>query len=315
MKDINELKKFYESDLIKDIKTLEEERKKIARKVIFYNIIFFIALILSLILFELLLYITFFLLIGIIFLWIYLYNKTTKDYKSNFKNIVIERIIKFIDNNLNYSSAQCIPESLYLSSKLFLTTPDKYIGDDYVYGEIDKTQLEFSEIHTQYETRDSKGNTTWHTIFKGIFFVSNFNKKFKGITLVLPDTAQKMFGNLMGNIFQSWNKLRGELIKMDDPEFEKQFVVYGSDQIEARYILSTSLMKRILDYKNRTKKSVFLSFIDNKLFFAISYYKNLFEPKLFMTLLNFNLIKEYYEDLELTIRIVEELNLNTRIWG
>ena len=102
---------------------------------------------------------------------------------------------------------------------------------------------------------------------------------------------------------------------MDDPEFEKQFVVYGSDQVEARYILSTSLMRRILDYKNKTKKSIYISFIDDKLFFAISYFKNLFEPKLFMTLLNFNLIKEYYEDLELTISIVEELNLNIRIWG
>src|SRR4030042_4514354 len=122
MKNINELKNFYESELTKNIKVLEEDRKKIVKKVIFFNIIFISAIILSLLLFEFLLYFTVFLLIGIIFLWIYLYNKTTKNYKSNFKNIVIERIVKYIDNNLNYSSTQCIPESLYMSSKLFLTT-------------------------------------------------------------------------------------------------------------------------------------------------------------------------------------------------
>lgn len=315
MKNIDELKKFYESELISEIEILEKDRKKIVKKVTIFNIVFITSMILSFLLFEIFLYFTVFLLIGIIFLWIFLYNKTTKNYKSNFKNTVIERIIKFIDKSLNYSPSQYIPESLYMSSKLFLTSPDKYNGDDYVYGKIDKTQMEFSEIHSQYETRDSKGNTTWHTIFKGIFFVSNFNKNFKGVTVILPDTAQKMFGIVLGNMFQSWNKLRGELMKMDDPEFEKQFVVYGSDQIETRYILSTSLMKRILDYKNRTKNNIYLSFIDNKLFFAISYYKNLFEPKLFTSLLNFNLIKEYYEDLELTISIVEDLNLNTRIWA
>lgn len=315
MKNINELKKFYENELVADIKALEEERKKIAKKVVFYNIIFSISLFISFFIFAVLFVFAFLLFIGIIFLWVFLCFKTTKGYKSNFKSMVIERIIKFIDENLNYSPAQCIPQSLYMSSRLFLKTPDKYFGDDYVYGKIDKTQLEFSELHTQYVTRDSKGRTTSHTIFKGVFFVSNFNKNFKGITMVLPDTAQKMFGNVFGNIFQSWNKFRGELIKMDDPEFEKLFVVYGSDQIEARYILSTSLMRRILDYKNKIKKNIYLSFIDNKLFFAISYYKNLFEPKLFKTLLDFNLIKEYYEDLELTISIVEELNLNTRLWG
>ena len=109
--------------------------------------------------------------------------------------------------------------------------------------------------------------------------------------------------------------MRGELVKMDDPEFEKLFVVYSKDQIEARYILSTSLMKRIIDFKKKTKKDIYLSFINNKIFVAISYYKNLFEPRIFSTLINFDLIKEYYEDMVIAIGIVEELNLNTRIWA
>ena len=44
---------------------------------------------------------------------------------------------------------------------------------------------------------------------------------------------------------------RGELIKMEDVAFERGVVVYGDDQIEARYILSTSLMERILAYKKK----------------------------------------------------------------
>ena len=104
-------------------------------------------------------------------------------------------------------------------------------------------------------------------------------------------------------------------VELEDPEFESHFVVYGSDQIEARYILSTSLMARITDFKNKTGKKIFLSFIGSMVFVAVSYSRNLFEPKLFTTLLDFEPIRRYYEDLQLIIGIVDDLNLNTRIWS
>ncbi|HOJ64446.1 MAG TPA: DUF3137 domain-containing protein [Spirochaetota bacterium] len=314
MKTIEELKEFYNSDLMGDLKVLEEARTKIAKKLILINILCGIGLILPIILFFIIPLLGIILGIGIIVLWIFLAIKASKGYKSDFKSKIIHRIIKFIDKNLEYFPEDKITEVQYMASRLFPRTPDRYNGDDYVRGKIGETEIEFSEIHSEYKT-ESKNGTQWHTIFKGLFFIANFNKKFKSETMVLPDVAQKMFGNLIGNFLQGMNKFRGELIKMDDPEFEKLFVVYGKDQIEARYILTPSLMKRITEFQKKSKKSIYLSFINNKIYVAISYYKNLFEPKIFSTLINFDLIKEYYEDMSLAIGIVEELNLNTRIWG
>ncbi|MBN1492795.1 MAG: DUF3137 domain-containing protein, partial [Candidatus Omnitrophica bacterium] len=246
-----------------------------------------------------------------------LYWFFTRDYTSEFKFRVIQRIVHFIDPGLVYSATECVDEGTYMMSNLFPHRIDRYQGDDLVKGQIGSTTIKFSELHTQYKTTstDSKGHTRthWHTIFKGLFFEGDFNKHFKGRTLVLPDSAEKFFGNL-GNLFQSWNSTRGELIKLEDPEFEKMFVVYGNDQIEARYILSTSLMKRICDFKKKSRRNVHLSFIASKVFVAVSYYKNLFEPKVFATLLDFKPVQEYFEDLQLAIGIVEDLNLNTRIW-
>jgi hypothetical protein len=54
---------------------------------------------------------------------------------------------------------------------------------------------------------------------------------------------------------QSNNFSRDELVKMDDNNFEKEFVVYSSDQIEARYILSHLLMKKLLIFKDKSKTS------------------------------------------------------------
>lgn len=233
MKTIEELKQFYDSSLISDLQVLEAERKKVATKAIILNLFCGISLGISIILFSIISFFAFIPLFISVILWSIIYNKITKSYVSDFKTSVIGRIIKFIDENLNYSPAQRISQDAYMESKLFKISPDRYSGDDLVSGKMDKTELMFSEIHSEYktETRTKNGTQThWHTIFKGLFVIADFNKNFKGETYVLPDLAQKMFGNVLGNLFQSWNKGRGELIKMEDLDFEKNFVVYGSDQ-------------------------------------------------------------------------------------
>ena len=205
-----------------------------------------------------------------------------------------------------------------MDSQIFLTHPDRYKCEDYVSGKIGETFIEFSEVHSEYktETTDSKGNhhTEWHNIFMGLFFVAEFNKNFSGTTVVLPDLAEKTFG-FLGKIFQSWNLTRkGQLIKLEDPEFEKLFVVYGDDQITARYILTPGLMQRLVEFRNRFNNTVYLSFKDSKVYVAVSINRNLFEPRIFRSNEDFALIKDYFDNLDLAGRIIEELNLNTRIW-
>jgi hypothetical protein len=111
------------------------------------------------------------------------------------------------------------------------------------------------------------------------------------------------------------NVFRGQLVKLEDPEFEKLFAVYADDQIEARYVLSTSLMARIADFKKRTGRRIYLSFIRSQVYVAVSFAKNVFEPKIFQTALDFEAVREYLENLQLAIGIVDDLNLNTRIWS
>lgn len=139
-------------------------------------------------------------------------------YVSEFKSKVIERIVHFIDENLSYNPHGHISQSMFTSSKIFLTKPNKYQGDDLVTGKLGATKITFSEIHAEYKNE----NTV--CIFKGLFFIGDFNKHFISETVVLPDTAEKLFGHF-GQKLQSMNIFRGQLIKLDDPEFERQFVV------------------------------------------------------------------------------------------
>jgi len=318
LKTEEEFRNFFDTTLRLEILPLEEERKKVARKVrwaILGGVVagfFCLALLLVIGFFAIIA------LVGLVTGWLILYKRLTGGFETQFKEVVIRKVVAFISKDLSYFPDSLVDEQTYLETGLFPRTPDRYRGDDLVEGALDKTSLRFSEVHSEYktETRDSKGNrqTRWVTIFRGLFFVADFNKDFKGRTLVMPDAAEKFFGKLLGQMFQSWNKGRGELVKLEDPDFEKAFVVYATDQIEARYVLSTSLIRRILDFVSKTRKDIHLSFFKKKVAVAVSYNRALFEAKVFSSLLDFNLVKTYFEDMALAVGIVEELNLNTRIW-
>jgi hypothetical protein len=198
-------------------------------------------------------------------------------------------------------------------SQIFKTKPNRYKGDDFVSGKVGETKIQFCELDARYRSGSGKKSSE-RTVFKGLFFIGDFNKNFTCQAVVLPDTAEKHLGQI-GQTLQSMNLGRDELVRLDDPEFEKHFVVYSNDQINARYILSTSLMERIIEFKKKSNRKIHLSFVGSMVFVAVSYSRNLFEPKIFRTLLDFEPIREYFEDLQLAIGIVDDLNLNTRIWA
>ncbi|HRR06636.1 MAG TPA: DUF3137 domain-containing protein, partial [Victivallales bacterium] len=243
-------------------------------------------------------------------------------YKLDYKFKLIQKIVKFINPGLSYNPSGGIPQSKYMMSKIFTKVPDRYRAEDYVSGKLDKTFIEFSEIHSEYktETRDKNGvkHEHWHTIFRGIFIIADFNKDFRGRTLVLPDIAEKFMG-FLGQILQSWNLARDQLVKLEDPEFEKLFVVYSTDQIEARYILSTSLMRKLIEFNHKAKNiynaKTYFSFVGSKLFVAISSSKNLFEPPIMKAVNEKKILIEYFSFMNLAASIVEDLDLNTRIWS
>ena len=158
--------------------------------------------------------------------------------------------------------------------------------------------------------RNKRNNTL--PFSKGCFLWPTSIKILADYTLVLPDTAEKLFGKLGQNL-QAFSS-RGDLIKLEDPEFEKEFCVYADDQVEARYILSPSLMQRIVEFKRKWNTKVYLSFRDSKVYIAIKMDKNLFETRLFKSIVDYNFIEANIRFLALLTGIVEDLNLNTRIW-
>jgi len=321
MKSIEELRALYENELKDKLRLLEKKRLKVRNKFIILIAVVIVAVACFVFASEqhglsFLNYIGVLAIIGLIVLFV-IANKAKGEYRKAFKENVVRAIVNLINTEWSYNPDGCISSEEYTRSKLFTKRYDRYKGDDLVTGAIDKTDFRVSELHTEYktETRDSKGNTktTWHTIFKGLFAHLDFNKEIKGETLVLPDTAERLFGNF-GKKLQSWTSGSRELIKMENREFEKLFVVYGTDQIEARYILTPAMMEAMIRIVEVYGKQVFFSFIGNRVFFAISIREDLFEPRIFSSGVKFEDIEKMNRHFGIIETLIQELNLNTRIW-
>lgn len=309
----NDFKTFYETKLLPDLKILDKERKQVDHRVLIIGIIALILIIAIRQLFhgegrgffQILMIIIAFIAISIV----------SKKYRQDFKNRIIQKITVFVDENLVYSPEGFVSKDEFANSGIFQKYCNRYSGEDHFSGKIGKTAGEFSEVVAKNVTSSGTGSKRkehQHLIFKGIFFVADFNKDFKGHTIVLPDTAERMLGKF-GQSLQSMSS-RGELVKLEDPEFEKEFCVYSDDQVEARYILSPSLMKRIVDFKRKWNTKVYLSFRHSKVYIAIKTNKNLFETRLFKSIVDYSFMEENMRYLILLTGIVEDLNLNTRIW-
>ncbi|NLE65435.1 MAG: DUF3137 domain-containing protein [Elusimicrobia bacterium] len=309
MRTSEEFYNFFNTELVPALAPHEEVRKKALQQIwTWWAMIGGLSLVLLLI-FRNIQVLFFTVVIG----WIVQYW-STRQFRGDFKADILTRIVHFISPGLSYNKDSGISQKEFEYSRLFLQGIDEYDREDQVQGRIGETRLRFSEVHAKYVTHDSKGHRTEHTIFRGLFFIADFNKNFPGRTYVLADTAENLLGGV-GTWLQSQDRSRGELVKLEDPDFEKLFAVFSSDQVEARYILSTSFMARLVDFRKKAGRQISLAFLDNRIYVALAYSRDLFEPNVFRTLLDYSAIKSYFDDLTFVLSMVEDLNLNVRIWG
>ena len=104
-------------------------------------------------------------------------------------------------------------------------------------------------------------------------------------------------------------------IKLEDPEFEKRYKAYSSDEIEGRYLITPTFMERFrtLHTSFGTNKAK-CSFYGNKVMFAISTeYKNLFEiGDLYTPLTNPKQINTFLSEISAIFDLIDYFKLDEK---
>ena len=181
------------------------------------------------------------------------------------KNSIVGGFCRF--KNWTYFSGKLLTKSSYepfglssFASLGFIPNYNSAAIEARITGKIHESYFQFFRATFSRAKETVYEYCPWKYRFRGQFISISFPKNFLGQTVVLPD---KGLFNL--------KKIRGlKRVRLVDPVFEKMFEVYGTDQVEARYLLTPDFMQRLVDLEHAFKgKSIRFGFVENQLLIAI----------------------------------------------
>ncbi|TGY88396.1 DUF3137 domain-containing protein [Marinicauda algicola] len=120
---------------------------------------------------------------------------------------------------------------------------DRRSFEDHFAGHAHGARFELYEAHLKQKRR-SKNRTYYVTVFRGVLIRIAFPRTIEGVTLVTRDKG--IFNALEGWTKKTFSGRGLERVGLVDPDFERYFEVYATDQVMSRYLLTPSFMERLL---------------------------------------------------------------------
>ena len=194
-------------------------------------------------------------------------RKPARAFSSQYKEQVVHRLGQFFGLDYKQQPSHFDPHR-YRRLKL-IPRHDRAETEDGLTGQHEKVAIEFLEANLQ-QRRQTKNGSHYVTVFKGQLLSLTFPKPFVGTTLVQTDRTA--VGNFLSGSFN-----QGERVRLEDPEFERQFEVYSTSQVEARFILTPDFMVRLLELQRHMGKKLQAAFQDNEMLIAVHGAENRFE--------------------------------------
>lgn len=182
---------------------------------------------------------------------------------------------------------------------------DRYHAEDLIHGTLkNNCKFAMSEVLTEDEHTDSDGNTTYSTIFSGLFAKMETPKPFNTLLYLRKDRKDKSLLNraFLGKL--PFDKLR---IQLDSPEFEKIFDVYASNQIIAMQLLTADIMQDLMQFHNEMGMNYELTIKENCMYIRF-WCGEMFETaKLKKFSLDRDTLYKYYRMLDFTFSLTDKM--------
>jgi hypothetical protein len=234
-------------------------------------------------------------------------------YQNIYKRQVVPALVRSLQPGMTFISDRGIEEHTFISANLYWwgipglrPSIDRYMSEDLSIGYVGRTRLRVADVHAEHEKGD-KGDS-YGTLFRGVFIEADFHKDFRTELYLMPE-------NYLKSASMVFSSELGERMDLENPDFEKAFVVFGQDSVEARYILTPDMQERLLLLKKVLGNDLRIAFKDSNVYIATSINKDMFDPQLSRPANCPEQIKELTQQLAACFHVVEVLDLNTRIWS
>lgn len=238
---------------------------------------------------------------GAVFYWAHCVKKA---FEKKVKQGVINSFLSFF-GDFRWSMDEHLEREELEASGLtgYITTVK---GDDYFEGSHDDIGITISEVEL---IRGMGRDET--KIFEGVFIKLDMNKTIKSHTIITENLS--LGSKFCSSMPCSFNGM--EKVELEDPDFNNQFDVFSQDQVEARYILTTSFMERFKHLKEIFNTNhIRASFKDNSVLIAISSSKDLFVlGDVTKPVTDTQEVQTLFEEFAAVLSLIEVLKLNLKL--
>lgn len=241
----------------------------------------------------------------------WVYQRARKEVATLYKRVVMQRVVKALGSELAYRPESSLTRAHWDRMDLFRVRPSSFRSEDEVCGR--RANVTFAIHEVKAMRREGKREVV---LFKGFVAQLEFNKNFQGHTVVVPDQEGRTLpGKLFGDALERSKIGAKQIVRMENPDFEAQFSVYGTDDQEARYLLTPKMMELIMEANALQPEQIRLAFLGNFLYVTVPSRMELADPGLNGTVSPESAVGELATVIQLADRLVSTLDLETRIWS
>ena len=156
-----------------------------------------------------------------------------RDYRRLYKDRVLPHLAKQF-GELTYQQASAVDVSR-LSNHRILKEFTTVKIDDEICGTYRTLPLRIVEARLEKRSGNNR-----QVVFDGVLVEVTLPRTLSGTTVLMPDAG------IIGNLAAGWRSDGLEHVALEDPRFEARYEVYGSNQIEARALLTPAFMERFM---------------------------------------------------------------------
>ena len=192
------------------------------------------------------------------------------EYKKAYKGYFVEKELAKTFSDIQYKHNAGLDKEI-LASTGMINTGDRYSSNDLTIGKYKDVEFTQADVRIEEEHEDNDGNKHYITIFKGRFMIFEFPKKF----------ASRMMLSHFHGPTRGINPKTGramQRIETESIEFNKCYLIYAEDGVEAFYILTPDFMESAQELGRSHNDRVSIYFVDNKMIVGINDGDDVFEP-------------------------------------
>ena len=231
-------------------------------------------------------------------------GKDAEKYRKAYKAYFVGNALAEGFKDYSYDHAKGIPKAL-LARTGMINTGDRYSSNDLVVGKYKDVKLMQADACIDDEHTDSDGHTYYTNMFKGRFMIYEFPKKFN----FRMEVVGKRF-----TAYAIPNR-KFQKVKLESPEFNRRFRVWGEDGFEVFYLLDPAIIEQVQLLGEKYKDRVFLGFLNNTLVVGIDDGKDAMEPPRAKGPLNEKIeMARVKEDIKMVTDLVDKLKLDRKIF-